>query len=881
MEVDNIVLEVMENNGFDRDQVQEQIEKNRHNVMTTTYYLLLKKKIRMHQQLDDNHETFKKVRLDMAIVIDAEMISNENEDTQKPKEEEKNGKNDDDENEVETGLDRLEIPPPEHHAKKLATPEDMKQRSKRNKTNSVKESVSNHEAEVHDETLGESSRLKRTVSSKKLPDIENRNDDIFSTLDNLKDDTSKEGEITLSHRGGESVNETGLKIPVLEEGEFGKYNEIKENAKIEKFYDFKEKQKKNEILNGNKNDEKINSIFYSPSSKIKNKLNFERRKISGLENYKESNKNWDLVKGTDFLKKIPKKNIEKKNTEERTTKTSNKKLKNKKVIKSINSDKNFKKKFGTPSISTRLNQRPPKKIRPKSPSYNAKKKTTGKNNFSNISKTLKHRNTKEENIVLGKKSSIASNKEKRGKWKSKLDRSNYKKYSTRTVDHPFKSKMSSAFSGTKKNKRRRRNINSHLIKYRKKLGKNSPTSFQKAKGRKKNKSLKFDKSDLKTFFRAKEMKTERERSKKKKIGKMEGGSDGVLSQPRITKSKSKAKDQKAIRTPKSFSKKKQELMMLMKGKNSKPSSRMSHKKHGKLSVSMLNKNYNHFHHNFEHNTSNNFIGNPNTTFTANFHHKDSSFDETHNSSRYRNKKKKLRKRLKIRGRNNYQFSGIRSMKVSPKGHGRLDFKSKKYTHDNISFLKKKNKGREHRKKNKEIYMSLLLSDEKSKTTKKSISFATSGLNHRGLDDKRISFSKKKIEIRKMKRKENGKSFLLKSEIIEEEKKEYEIDLSKPLFDEVISDNKKDRKKGPLALDFLMVLENNEGVKGDSVAKIIEESEIPLPHLLKKINFQLIKPETGGSCVLTCALADRKNLNFMDQRVVDSYRNFEDRLREVF
>ena len=88
LDIDQTVLEVMEANGFDRDQVTYQIEKNRHNVMTTTYHLLLKKKLRMEKQGDEENEVFRRFRLDMAIVIESEMISSQKgeDDTQKDKE---------------------------------------------------------------------------------------------------------------------------------------------------------------------------------------------------------------------------------------------------------------------------------------------------------------------------------------------------------------------------------------------------------------------------------------------------------------------------------------------------------------------------------------------------------------------------------------------------------------------------------------------------------------------------------------------------------------------------------------------------------------------------------------------------------------------------
>lgn len=82
--------------------------------------------------------------------------------------------------------------------------------------------------------------------------------------------------------------------------------------------------------------------------------------------------------------------------------------------------------------------------------------------------------------------------------------------------------------------------------------------------------------------------------------------------------------------------------------------------------------------------------------------------------------KKLRKRLKIRGRDGLTFNGgNRSVKVSPKGKAKLDFKAKKLTHDNIDFLKRKRlNDSEKKKKKEETYMSLVINNNENPKKKK-------------------------------------------------------------------------------------------------------------------------------------------------------------------
>lgn len=899
MEVDEHVLDVMENNGFDRDQVREQVEKNRHNVMTTTYYLLLKKRLRMLKELEDGNENFKRVRLDMAIVIDAEMISSANDEQNQKIEEGEQGEEPEKdrrtefekESEMRQSLSpqekNIEIGTPDKQAKKLASLEEVKSRNRKNKPVSVKQTtpVKSKEESENGENEEQGS-MKRTISSKNIgmmtPEskfmdsseknenlLSSRKEDIFSTLENIKD-TSKEEEITVSNLGDNTEDEI-RKID---------YND---NSRILKAFDKdhiedEEEDEVSDMPNGdierlsNLSKEKkdsINHVVHFDISKPdkrkspRSKINFERRRISGLDSMKESSKNWRALKDKSFFR-----NKGGKNKNDRFIKTTTKKSGEKRTIKTIKSDKNFRHKLKNPMLSTRGKGKMMKKFRPKSPSIAIRAKKWAEN-YKNGSKTMKGSKVGRSHLdsIMGKKNSLMSHKDNHKRWRTKLDISRKANNSNRTVENPFKSKIGTYLSGTKP-KGRRKNTESHLIKHKTRT-RRSPVSGKKIK-KFGNKSLKLDQAEIKSFFRGKGSELKTDRSKKKKIGKLEGGSDGVLSNPRKIKPKLKEPtlnlETKINKSPHSFSKKRRELMLLMKGKHSKPESRIAHKKkRGKFSVSMLNNNLSHIGMNVDPNSSNYMISNANSTYTSNFFLKDTSRDEGYNSSRIKKRKRKLRKRLKIHGRNRLKFSGIRSVKISPKSNGKLDFKAKKLTHDRIDELKQRGK-HQSSQKNKEIYMSLLLNEDRDAYVKPPAkkSRIKNSSNPPNLIPKRNP-----VPTYEPKTEANGKNL------------GFQIDYARPFFDQDTSSSSNGLKNGPISLDFLMVVDSRLEGESHLMKKIIDDTQMPLPHLLKNINFNLVKPKTGASNVITCAMSNRKRLDFGDNRVADSYRNFEERLREVF
>lgn len=880
MAIDRIVLDVMENNGFDRDQVREQVEKNRHNVMTTTYYLLLKKRLRMLKEYDDDDENFKNVRLDMAIVIDAEMVTSINDDQRREgEEEEKKEKTDFEKKSSNKKKQQIEdkderLGTPDEKSKKLATSEYMKSRNKKNKAVSVQESTPVKErSQSKGDILDESAGMKRTISSKNLSPgsklkssrdgVNNENfnnekkDDIFSTLENVKD-ISRDEELTISNIEDLIKNEDRIPSPMLEK--------LKQNHKK---YKQKTSPGKPEF---NPQKSKPDSISHKKKEMSSKKSNntFEKRRISGLNKVKETQKNWSQVNNNTFFR-----NRIGKTQTDRFIKTSNKKNPHKRTIKSIKSDKDFRKKINSKinHLESKLN----KKKRPKSPSLavNSIKWST---NVKNTSKTLKPGQVYRQPIGFSaKKNSLVSAKDQNNQnaKHSILLGSETKQINSgsKTYENPFKSKIKSTISNSKR-KSKRKNTDSHLIKYKKDTGKRSPLYNQNIKTINNNNkevnesAMNTDSKNIKSFFRVNysnndQMKTERFK-KKKKIEKGEGGSDGLLTNPRKVKNKleNTENEEKLVnKSPHNFSKKRKELMMLMKGKPSKPESRIKHKKRDKLSISVLNKNFSYMGHNFDQNNSNYMGSIANSTYITNFHYKDSSRDDVFNSSRAKNKKKKYRKRLKIKGKERINIPVISSVKVSPKGNTKLNFKNKKLTYDRIEELKYfKRKRSEENKPSKEIYMSLLLNEDKKKL-KKSPLLRSPVMVVSGNSEVRDI----KTEIREHKRNNS----------------QFNIDLSTPFFDHDSSDFDENKKNGPLSLDYLMVLEGNQDMSDQKMAKMIEESEIPLPEFLKEMEFKLLKPISGGDCVVTCSLSNRKKLNLEDPRIARNYVIFENRLREVF
>lgn len=272
----------------------------------------------MRVEFQDKDANFRRVRLDMAIVIDAEMISNANDDP-----------NDDDKQEKETNFEMESgkkteksgrderIGTPDKNAKKLATPEHMKKRNMKNKPVSVKQTTPKREENKRDmdSELQESPGMKRTFSSKKLPPMEpeegenktnnrsSKNDDIFSTLENLRD-VSKDEEVTISNLEDKLESESdGIETPVNQEVNRNFISPVEEDYKEKTLTENQEEEVVQivEEIEIEIEEENNSRKFLSPPSKIKSKLEFERRKVSALDTYKDSSKNWNIVQEKKIL----------------------------------------------------------------------------------------------------------------------------------------------------------------------------------------------------------------------------------------------------------------------------------------------------------------------------------------------------------------------------------------------------------------------------------------------------------------------------------------------------------------------------------------------------------------------------------------------------